>query len=153
LFILAIPFFLKRFGIRQVRIFAMVAWILRFGLFAYGNPTDGLWMIIVSCLVYGMAFVFFNISGSLVVVTSTDSRIRSSAQGFFIMLTNGSDSVFNSYVSIIIIDKYFMTSYNILADLSDQIQTSVDNRNLIEFYRSRGIVVQNGVFSQPIYFK
>src|SRR5690606_11173995 len=83
LFILAIPFFLKRFGIRNVMLFAMVAWVLRFGLFAFGNPSDGLWMIILSCVVYGLAFDFFNISGSLFVESSTDSKIRSSAQGLF----------------------------------------------------------------------
>ncbi len=89
LFILAIPFFLKRFGIKQVMLISMLAWVLRFGLFAYGNPTDGLWMIILSCIVYGMAFDFFNISGSLFVETSTSAKIRSSAQGLFMMITNG----------------------------------------------------------------
>ncbi len=80
LFILAIPFFLKRFGIKQVMLISMLAWVLRFGLFAYGNPVDGLWMIVMSCVVYGMAFDFCNISGSLFVETTTDSKIRSSAQ-------------------------------------------------------------------------
>ena len=61
LFILAIPFFLRRFGIKQVMLFSMIAWVFRFGLFAYGDPGDGLWMIILSCIVYGMAFDFFNI--------------------------------------------------------------------------------------------
>ncbi|HEX8462235.1 MAG TPA: MFS transporter, partial [Segetibacter sp.] len=75
LFILTIPFFLRRFGIKKVMLFSMLAWVVRFGLFAYGNPGDGLWMIILSCIVYGMAFDFFNISGSLFVETTTDSRI------------------------------------------------------------------------------
>ena len=88
-FILTIPFFLKKFGIKKVMLFSMIAWVLRFGLFAYGNPADGLWMIILSCIVYGMAFDFFNISGSLFVETTTDSSIRSSAQGLFMMMTNG----------------------------------------------------------------
>ncbi len=92
-FILAIPFFLKRFGIKKVMLFSMIAWVLRFGLFAYGNPADGLWMIIFSCIVYGMAFDFFNISGSLFVETTTDSTIRSSAQGLFMMMTNGVGAV------------------------------------------------------------
>ncbi|WP_396141139.1 nucleoside permease [Flavobacterium sp.] len=109
LFILAIPFFLKRFGIKQVMLFSMVAWVLRFGLFAYGNPGDGLWMIIVSCIVYGMAFDFFNISGSLFVETSTDSKIRSSAQGLFMMMTNGFGAIFGSITSGYIIEKYFTT--------------------------------------------
>ena len=107
LFILAIPFFLKRFGIKQVMLFSMVAWVLRFGLFAYGNPGDGLWMIIMSCIVYGMAFDFFNISGSLFIETSTDSTIRSSAQGLFMMMTNGFGAIFGSIVSGQIISFYF----------------------------------------------
>jgi len=107
LFILAIPFFLKRFGIKQVMLISMIAWVLRFGLFAYGNPVDGLWMIIVSCIVYGMAFDFFNISGSLFVETTTDSKIRSSAQGLFMMMSNGFGAFFGGLISGIIIDKYF----------------------------------------------
>lgn len=110
LFILAIPFFLKKFGIKQVMLFSMLAWVLRFGLFAYGNPTDGLWMIIMSCIVYGMAFDFFNISGSLFVETSTDSTIRSSAQGLFMMMTNGFGAVFGSITSGYIIDHFFTSA-------------------------------------------
>jgi NHS family xanthosine MFS transporter len=109
LFILAIPFFLRRFGIKQVMLFSMLAWVLRFGFFAYGDPSGGLWMIIMSCVVYGMAFDFFNISGSLFIETSTDSKIRSSAQGLFMMMTNGFGAVFGSYASGWIINKYFVS--------------------------------------------
>ena len=107
LFILAIPYFLKRFGIKQVMLISMLAWVLRFGLFAYGNPTDGLWMIVMSCVVYGMAFDFFNISGSLFVETTTDSKIRSSAQGLFMMMSNGFGAFFGGLISGIVIDTYF----------------------------------------------
>jgi len=107
LFILTIPFFLKKFGIKKVMLFAMLAWVLRFGLFAYGNPADGLWMIILSCIVYGMAFDFFNISGSLFVETTTDNRIRSSAQGMFMMMTNGVGAFLGSKISGFVIDKYY----------------------------------------------
>jgi MFS transporter, NHS family, xanthosine permease len=107
LFILTIPFFLKRFGIKKVMLFSMLAWVLRFGLFAYGNPADGLWMIIVSCIVYGMAFDFFNISGSLFVETNTDARIRSSAQGLFMMMTNGLGAFLGSKISGYVIDQYY----------------------------------------------
>jgi NHS family xanthosine MFS transporter len=107
LFILAIPFFLKRFGIKQVMLISMLAWVLRFGLFAYGNPMDGLWMIIASCIVYGMAFDFFNISGSLFVETSTDASIRSSAQGLFMMMSNGFGAFFGGLLSGIVIDSFF----------------------------------------------
>ena len=85
----------------------MVAWVLRFGLFAFGNPGEGLWMIILSCIVYGMAFDFFNISGSLFVETQTDQSIRASAQGLFMMMTNGVGAVLGSSLSGIIIQKYF----------------------------------------------
>ncbi len=107
LFILAIPFFLKRFGIKQVMLISMLAWVMRFGLFAYGNPVDGLWMIVLSCIVYGMAFDFFNISGSLFVETTTDSKIRSSAQGLFMMMSNGFGAFFGGLISGIVIDKFF----------------------------------------------
>lgn len=107
LFILAIPFFLKRFGIKKVMLISMLAWVLRFALFAYGNPADGLWMIILSCIVYGMAFDFFNISGSLFVETTTDSSIRSSAQGLFMMMTNGVGAYLGSKISGYVIDRYF----------------------------------------------
>lgn len=109
LFILAIPFFLKRFGIKKVMLISMIAWVLRFALFAYGDPGSGLWMIILSGIIYGMAFDFFNISGSLFVETSTDSRIRSSAQGLFMMMTNGFGAILGSVSSGIIIDMYFTT--------------------------------------------
>jgi MFS transporter, NHS family, xanthosine permease len=111
LFILAIPYFLKRFGIKKVMLLAMIAWFLRFGLFAYGDPSGfGTSLIILSCIVYGMAFDFFNISGSLFVETTTDSSIRSSAQGLFMMMTNGVGAWLGSTFSGIIIDKYFVYS-------------------------------------------
>jgi MFS transporter, NHS family, xanthosine permease len=109
LFILAIPFFLKRFGIKYVMLFSMLAWVLRFALFSYGDPAGGLWMIILSCIVYGMAFDFFNISGSLFIETTTDSSIRSSAQGLFMMMTNGVGAFLGSKVSGYVIDKYYST--------------------------------------------
>lgn len=87
--ILLIPFCLKRFGIKNVMLMAMFAWVLRFGLFGLGNPGAGVWMFVLSMLVYGVAFDFFNISGSLFVNKETGVEIRSSAQGLFMMMTNG----------------------------------------------------------------
>jgi NHS family xanthosine MFS transporter len=107
LFILAIPFFLRRFGIKQVMLMSMFAWVLRFGLFAYGNPGDLLWMILLSCIVYGMAFDFFNISGSLFVNSSVTADKRSSAQGLFMMMTNGFGAILGSSISGRIIDHFF----------------------------------------------
>jgi MFS transporter, NHS family, xanthosine permease len=117
LFILAIPFFLRKFGIKYVMLFSMLAWVLRFGLFAFGNPADGLWMIILSCIVYGMAFDFFNISGSLFVETQTNPKIRGSAQGLFMMMVNGFGALIGSFASGYIIQEYFT-----LADGSKQWQ-------------------------------
>ncbi|HNU89152.1 MAG TPA: nucleoside permease [Ferruginibacter sp.] len=111
LFILTIPFFLKRFGIKVVMLFAMFAWVLRFGLFGYGDPTAfGTALIVLSCVVYGMAFDFFNISGSLFVETTTDHSIRSSAQGLFMMMTNGVGAWLGSTISGYIIGKYFVAA-------------------------------------------
>lgn len=87
--ILLIPFFMKRFGIKTVMLISMFAWVFRFGLFGAGNPGSGVWMFVLSCIVYGVAFDFFNISGSLYVNNNTDKEIRSSAQGLFMLMTNG----------------------------------------------------------------
>ncbi|MEO6226388.1 MAG: nucleoside permease [Thermomonas sp.] len=107
LFILAIPFFLKRFGIKTVMTISMLAWFLRFGLFAYGDPGPGLWMIVASCIVYGMAFDFFNISGSLFVEQQSDPRIRASAQGLFMLMTNGIGAVLGSLIAGYVIEHFY----------------------------------------------
>lgn len=113
LFILAIPFFLKRFGIKTVMLLSMLAWVLRFGLFAYGDPSAfGTILIVLSCIVYGMAFDFFNISGSLFIETTTDHSIRASAQGLFMMMTNGVGAWIGSVVSGWVIGKYFVDANN-----------------------------------------
>jgi len=109
LFILTIPFFLKRFGIKIVMIMSMVAWFLRFGLFGVGSPEGiGLGYLLMSMIVYGVAFDFFNISGSLFVETETDTKFRGSAQGLFILLTNGVGALIGGIASGYIVD-YFTT--------------------------------------------
>ena len=97
LFILTIPFFLRKFGIKNVMLMSMFAWVLRFALLGLGDPGPGLWMLILSMIVYGMAFDFFNISGSLFVEQSTTPKTRASAQGVFMMMTNGFGAVIGSY--------------------------------------------------------
>ena len=87
--ILLIPFFMKRFGIKAVMLIAMTAWALRFALLGAGNPGPGVWMFIASMVVYGVAFDFFNVSGSLFVDASVPPALRSSAQGLFMLMTNG----------------------------------------------------------------
>ena len=94
LFILAIPFFLRHFGIKQVMLISMFAWVFRFGLFGFGDPGSGLWMLILSMIVYGMAFDFFN------------SSIRASAQGLFFMMTNGLGAIIGGYASGAVVDAF-----------------------------------------------
>ena len=106
LFILAIPFFLRHFGIKQVMLISMFAWVFRFGLFGFGDPGSGLWMLILSMIVYGMAFDFFNISGSLFVEQETSSSIRASAQGLFFMMTNGLGAIIGGYASGAVVDAF-----------------------------------------------
>jgi len=102
--ILLIPFFLRKFGIKKVMLISMVAWVLRFALLGTGNPGGGVWMLVLSMIVYGVAFDFFNISGSLFVENETDSSIRSSAQGVFMIMTNGFGAFIGSYVAGWVVD-------------------------------------------------
>lgn len=106
LFILAIPFFLWRFGIKQVMLISMIAWVLRFGLFGLGNPGSGLYLLILSMIIYGMAFDFFNISGSLFVDREAKPEIRASAQGLFMLMTNGIGAVLGGFFAGKLVD-YF----------------------------------------------
>lgn len=108
LFILAIPFFMKKFGIKNVMLFSMIAWVFRFGLFGIAENTEiGFIYIILSCIIYGMAFDFFNISGALFVEKNTDSRIQSSAQGVFMLMTNGVGAVLGNIIAGLIIANWF----------------------------------------------
>ena len=97
--ILLIPFFMKKFGIKKVMLIAMFAWVLRFGFFGLGNPGSGVWLFVLSCIVYGVAFDFFNISGSLYVNQKTSEDIRSSAQGLFMLMTNGLGASIGTWVA------------------------------------------------------
>ena len=106
LFILTIPFFLQRFGIKIVMLISILAWVFRFGLFAVGDPGAGLWMLVLSMIIYGMAFDFFNISGSLYVDREADSTIRASAQGLFMVMTNGLGAFIGSMAAGMVVDHY-----------------------------------------------
>lgn len=106
LFILTIPFFLRKFGIKQVMLMSIFAWVFRFGLFAIGNPGSGLPLLVLSMIVYGMAFDFFNISGSLFVEKETPAGIRASAQGLFMFMTNGLGAMIGGYCSGLVVDHF-----------------------------------------------
>lgn len=104
--ILLIPFCLKKFGIKGVMLLSMFAWVLRFGFFGIGNPDGGLWLFILSCIVYGIAFDFFNVSGGLYVDKETSSEIRSSAQGLFMIMTNGLGATIGTLCAMAIINHF-----------------------------------------------
>jgi NHS family nucleoside permease-like MFS transporter len=105
--ILMIPFFMKRFGIKVVMLISMFAWVFRFGFFAIGNPGfPGVIWFILSMIVYGVAFDFFNISGSLYVNRKTTVDIRSSAQGLFMLMTNGMGATFGSLGAQAVVNHY-----------------------------------------------
>ena len=153
LFILAIPFFLRKYGIKNVMLISMFAWVLRFGLFSFGNPTSGLWMIILSCIIYGMAFDFFNISGSLFVETNTNSKIRSSAQGLFMMMTNGFGAIIGSVSAGWAIDKFFTQKFSTADSLAGFLDTTVDNSKFVEFIGKQGSSIVNGTLTKEIAMK
>lgn len=104
--ILLIPFFMKRFGIKRVMMIAMLAWVLRFGLFGLGDPGNGVWMFILSMIVYGVAFDFFNVSGALFVDQNTSAEMRSSAQGLFVIMTNGLGASIGTWTAQQIVNHY-----------------------------------------------
>ena len=97
LFILTIPFFLRRFGIKTVILMSLGAWVLRFGLFGIGDPGSGMIWLTLSMIIYGMAFDFFNISGSLFIEKETPAKFRASAQGMLMMVTNGLGAIIGNY--------------------------------------------------------
>lgn len=106
LFILAIPFFLRKYGIKTVMLISIGGWMLRFGFFAIGNPGSGFIFLILSMIVYGLAFDFFQISGSLFIEQQVNPSIRISAQGIFIFMTNGVGTIIGTKLSGWVVD-YF----------------------------------------------
>jgi MFS transporter, NHS family, xanthosine permease len=106
LFILTIPFFLYKFGIKKVMLMSIFAWVFRFGLFAIGNPGNGFVFLILSMIIYGMAFDFFNISGSLFVEKEAEINIRASAQGLFMLMTNGFGAFLGGTASGWVVDHF-----------------------------------------------
>lgn len=150
LFILLIPFFLKRFGIKKVMLFSMFAWVLRFALFGIGSPEGiGLVFVILSMIIYGMAFDFFNISGSLFIETETDNKIRGSAQGLFMMMTNGFGTMIGALGSGFIIGKYFTFKFNHIDTLSEHFNSSKNSEAILNFLKDQKIKVsETGVFNK-----
>ncbi|MBO4622118.1 MAG: MFS transporter [Paludibacteraceae bacterium] len=127
--ILAIPFFLKKFGIKNVMLMAMFAWVLRFAFFGAGNPGfPGVLLFVLSCVVYGFAFDFFNISGALYVDQETHPDQRSSAQGLFMMMTNGVGATIGTLAAqaivnntVVSIDRTKEAALGVIRDANDAI--------------------------------
>ena len=108
--ILLIPWCLRRFGIKGVMLISMFAWVLRFGFFGLGDPGSGVWLFILSMIIYGIAFDFFNVSGSLYVDRETDPSIRSSAQGLFMIMTNGIGATVGTLSAQAIVNHYVFSA-------------------------------------------
>ena len=105
--ILLIPFFMKRYGIKYVMLIAMFAWVLRFFFFGVGSPSfPGVLLLVLSCLVYGVAFDFFNVSGGLYVDSECPSNVRASAQGLFMLMTNGLGATIGTLSAGAVINHY-----------------------------------------------
>ena len=121
--ILLIPFCMKRFGIKNVMLIAMFAWVFRFGFFGLGNPgMPGVILFVLSCVVYGVAFDFFNISGALYVDQQTDESIRSSAQGLFMVMTNGIGATIGTLSAQAIVD-HFVNAEEVIAKGSEAVMS------------------------------
>ena len=105
--ILLIPFFLRRYGIKVVMLIAMFAWVGRFGFFGLGNPAfPGVILFLLSCIVYGVAFDFFNVSGGMFVDQESDSNVRASAQGLFMLMTNGLGATIGTLLAGEVVNRY-----------------------------------------------
>ena len=105
--ILLIPFFLKRYGIKVVMLIAMFAWVGRFGFFGLGSPEfPSVILFVLSCIVYGVAFDFFNVSGGLFVDQECDPKVRASAQGLFMLMTNGLGATIGTLLAGEVINNY-----------------------------------------------
>jgi len=115
--ILLIPFALRRFGIKIVMLIAMLAWVLRFAFLGLGDPGAGVWLFLLSMVVYGVAFDFFNVSGSLFVDKETDPTIRSSAQGLFMIMTNGIGATLGSLGAQAVISHFVYSEHDVYARL------------------------------------
>lgn len=115
--ILLIPFFLKRYGIKKVMLISMFAWVLRFAFFGLGNPGDLVWLFVLSCIVYGVAFDFFNISGALFVNDNTSKDIRSSAQGLFILMTNGLGASIGTWAAGLVVNHFVYSQQDTTAQI------------------------------------
>lgn len=115
--ILLIPFCLKKFGIKGVMLMSMFAWVFRFGLFGIGDPAGSLWMFVLSCIVYGIAFDFFNVSGGLYVDQETPAEYRSSAQGLFMIMTNGFGATIGTLAAMAIVNHNVSPDASLAAQL------------------------------------
>lgn len=106
--ILLIPFFLKRFGIKKVMLMAMFAWVLRFGFFGIGSTESaaGVTLLLLSCIVYGVAFDFFNVSGALFVEQEAPKPMQASAQGLFMLMTNGIGASVGTWIAGKVVSHY-----------------------------------------------
>ena len=89
LFLFLMPFFFKRFGIKQMLLIGMVAWVVRYLLFAFGNMESGIWMLYLGIILHGICYDFFFVTGQIYTDQKSDVSVRSSAQGLITLATYG----------------------------------------------------------------
>lgn len=110
LFMLALPIFLNRFGIKATLVIGMAAWVIRYALFAYGNADEGLFMLIVGIALHGICYDFFFVSGQIYTNAKAGSTIKSAAQGLITLATYGVGMLVGFAVAGAITDAYTLDS-------------------------------------------
>ena len=98
-FMLVMPFFFKRLGVKWMLAFGMLAWVVRYGLFAVGAPDSIRWMIMGGILLHGICYDFFFVTGQIYVDKKADPRIRGQAQGFLVLVTQGLGMLLGAQIS------------------------------------------------------
>lgn len=108
-FMLVMPFFFRRLGVKWMLIAGMAAWAIRYVLFAYGNASELVFMYYLGILLHGICYDFFFVTGQIYVDKTAPKSIQASAQGFITLVTYGVGMLIGSWVSGPVVDRYAQT--------------------------------------------